>query len=176
MGVPEMVIIGRVLGAHGVRGEIRILPLTDFPERFLGMDRIDIFRPVGKLIASLNVESIRPHEGKGLFLVQTGEVREREAAQALEGGLVMVPGSERAPLPDDTFWIEDILGLKVILKKTGEELGTVVDILRTGSHDVYSVRTLQGEIKMLPAVREVVLKMAPDEGVVEVDLPEGLWD
>jgi|GEM_PF-4023515 len=96
-----MVIIGRVLGAHGVRGEIRILPLTDFPERFLGMDRIDIFRPGGDLITSLEVENVRPHEGKGLFLVQALEVRDREAAQALEGGLVMVPGSERVSLPED---------------------------------------------------------------------------
>jgi len=171
-----MVIIGRVLGAHGVRGEIRILPLTDFPERFLGMDRIDIFRPGGDLITSLEVENIRPHEGKGLFLVQALEVRDREAAQALEGGLVMVPGSERVSLPEDTFWIEDILDLKVVLKETGEELGTVVDILRTGSHDVYSVRTPQGNVRMLPAVKEVILRMVPEEGFIEINLPEGLWD
>jgi len=110
-----MVIIGRVLGAHGVRGEIRILPLTDFPERFMDMDRIDIFRPAEKLIASLEIHGIRKHEGKGVFLVSSKEIVGRDAAQALEGGLVMVDESQRAPLPDGSYWIDDIIGLSVVL-------------------------------------------------------------
>lgn len=171
-----MIIIGRVLGAHGVRGEIRILPLTDFPERFLDMDRIDIFRPAGKLVASLEVEEIRAHEGKGVFLVGTKEIVDRDAAQALEGGLVMVPASQRVPLPDGSYWIDDIMGLSVVLGGTGETLGVVEDLLRTGEHDVYSVRTPDGKLKMLPAVKDVILRMATDEGVIEVSLPEGLWD
>ena len=52
----------------------------------------------------------------------------------------------------------------------------VEDLLRTGEHDVYSVRTPDGKLKMLPAVKDVILRMAPDEGVIEVSLPEGLWD
>ena len=85
-----MVIIGRVLGAHGVRGEIRLLPLTDFPERFMDMGRLDVFRPAGKLIATLEIQEIRAHEGKGVFLVSSNEIADRGAAQALEGGLVMI--------------------------------------------------------------------------------------
>ena len=171
-----MVIIGRVLGAHGVRGEIRILPLTDFPERFMGMDRIDIFYPAGKLAASLEVERIREHEGKGVLLVASKEITDRNAAQALEGGLVMIPRSRRASLPEGSYWIDDIIGLSVVLGETGETLGVVEDLLRTGGHDVYSVRTRDGKLKMLPAVRDVILRMAPDQGVIEVYLPEGLWD
>ena len=176
MSGPEMVIIGRVLGAHGVRGEIRILPLTDFPERFMDMDRIDIFRPAGKLIATLEVQDIRAHEGKGVFLVSSNEITDRDAAQALDGGLVMVHESERAPLPDGSYWIDDIIGLSVILDGTGETLGVVEDLIRTGEHDVYSVRTPGGKLKMFPAVKDVILRIAPDEGVIEVRLPEGLWD
>lgn len=171
-----MVIIGRILGAHGVRGEIRLLPLTDFPERFLDMDRIDIFRPAGKPVASLEIRSIRAHEGKGVFLVAAEGIGDRDAAQALEGGLVMVPGSERAPLPEGSFWVDEIIGLSVVLAATGETLGSVEDLLRTGEHDVYSVRTVDGKLKMLPAVREVILRIAPGEGIMEVSLPEGLWD
>lgn len=171
-----MVVIGRVLGAHGVRGEIRVLPLTDFPERFMDMDRIEIFRPAGKLIASLEIQEIRAHEGKGVFLISSNEVVDRDAAQALEGGLVMVDESQRVPLPEGSYWIVDIIGLSVVLAGTGENLGVVEDLLRTGEHDVYSVRTPDGKIKMLPAVKDIILRMAPDEGVIEVSLPEGLWD
>lgn len=171
-----MVIIGRVLGAHGVRGEIRVLPLTDFPERFMDMDRIDIFRPAGKLIATLEIQEIRAHEGKGVFLISANEIADRDAAQALEGGLIMIHESQRAPLPDGSYWIDDIIGLSVVLGETGEILGVVEDLLRTGEHDVYSVRTPDGGLKMLPAVKDVIMRMAPEEGVIEVRLPEGLWD
>lgn len=176
MGEPEMIMIGRVLGAHGVHGEIRVLPLTDFPERFYEMDRIDVFRPAGKLIASLEIEGIRGHEGKGILLVTSPKVQDRDSAQALEGGLVMIPGSERVPLPEGSFWIDDIVGLSVILTGTDEILGVVTDVMRTGEHDIYAVRTTDGETKLLPAVREVILRIAPDEGVMEIRLPEGLWD
>ncbi|HOG14781.1 MAG TPA: 16S rRNA processing protein RimM, partial [Synergistales bacterium] len=59
---------------------------------------------------------------------------------------------------------------------TGEEIGKVEAVLQTGAHDVYSVRTPQGEVRMMPAVREVVLRILPEEGIMEVRPLEGLWD
>ena len=173
---PATVTIGRILGAHGVRGEIKVLPLTDFPERFLGMTRLEVYRPAGRLIASLTVKSLRFHEAKGLFLVETREVVDRDGAEALKGGVVMVKASERVPLPEGSFWVEDVIGLRVVSADTGEEIGKVEAVLPTGAHDVYSVRTPQGEVRMMPAVREVVLRILPEEGIMEVRPLEGLWD
>jgi len=171
-----MVIIGRVLGAHGVRGEIKVLPLTDFPERFLGMTRLEVFRPAGRLIASLTVRSLRFHEAKGLFLVETGEIGDRDGAEDLKDGVVMIKASERVPLSKGSFWVDDVVGLRVVSADTGEEIGKVEAVLQTGAHDVYSVRTPQGEVRMMPAVREVVLRILPEEGIMEVRPLEGLWD
>jgi len=171
-----MVIIGRVLGAHGVRGEIKVLPLTDFPERFFGMKRLEVFRPAGRLIASLTVRSLRFHEAKGLFLVETGEIGDRDGAEDLKDGVVMIKASERVPLPKGSFWVDDVVGLRVVSADTGEEIGKVEAVLQTGAHDVYSVRTPQGEVRMMPAVREVVLRILPEEGIMEVRPLEGLWD
>jgi len=173
---PTMVIIGRVLGAHGVRGEIKVLPLTDFPERFFGMKRLEVFRPAGRLIASLTVRSLRFHEAKGLFLVETGEIGDRDGAEDLKDGVVMIKASERVPLPKGSFWVDDVVGLRVVSADTGEEIGKVEAVLQTGAHDVYSVRTPQGEVRMMPAVREVVLRILPEEGIMEVRPLEGLWD
>jgi len=171
-----MVIIGRVLGAHGVRGEIKVLPLTDFPERFFGMKRLEVFRPAGRLIASLTVRSLRFHEAKGLFLVETGEIGDRDGAEDLKDGVVMIKASERVPLSKGSFWVDDVVGLRVVSADTGEEIGKVEAVLQTGAHDVYSVRTPQGEVRMMPAVREVVLRILPEEGIMEVRPLEGLWD
>lgn len=171
-----MVTIGRVLGAHGVRGEVKVLPLTDFPERFLGMTRLEVFRPAGRLIASLTVRSLRFHEAKGLFLVETGEIGDRDGAEDLKDGVVMIKASERVPLSKGSFWVDDVVGLRVVSADTGEEIGKVEAVLQTGAHDVYSVRTPQGEVRMMPAVREVVLRILPEEGIMEVRPLEGLWD
>jgi len=171
-----MVIIGRVLGAHGVRGEVKVLPLTDFPERFLGMTRLEVFRPAGRLMASLTVRSLRFHEAKGLFLVETGEIGDRDGAEDLKDGVVMIKASERVPLSKGSFWVDDVVGLRVVSADTGEEIGKVEAVLQTGAHDVYSVRTPQGEVRMMPAVREVVLRILPEEGIMEVRPLEGLWD
>ena len=171
-----MVIIGRVLGAHGVRGEIKVLPLTDFPERFFGMKRLEVFRPAGRLIASLTVRSLRFHEAKGLFLVETGEIGDRDGAEDLKDGVVMIKASERVPLSKGSFWVDDVVGLRVVSADTGEEIGKVEAVLPTGAHDVYSVRTPQGDVRMIPAVREVVLRILPEEGIMEVRPLEGLWD
>ncbi|HPD97891.1 MAG TPA: ribosome maturation factor RimM [Synergistales bacterium] len=176
MGEPQMTIIGRVLGAHGVRGEFRVLPLTDFPERFLDMECMDIFRPAGKLLASISVEGIRSHEGKGVFLVSSPQVRDRECAQSLEGGLVMIARSERVSLPEGSFWIDDVIGLEVLHADTGESFGNVLEVMKTGEHDIYVIQSGDGTTRMLPAVREAVLRIAPDEGFMEVRPPEGLWD
>ena len=171
-----MVTIGRVLGAHGVRGEIKVLPLTDFPERFFGMKRLEVFRPAGRLMASLTVRSLRFHEAKGLFLVETGEIGDRDGAEDLKDGVVMIKASERVPLSKGSFWVDDVVGLRVVSADTGEEIGKVEAVLQTGAHDVYSVRTPQGEVRMMPAVREVVLRILPEEGIMEVRPLEGLWD
>ena len=171
-----MVTIGRVLGAHGVRGEVKVLPLTDFPERFLGMTRLEVFRPAGRLMASLTVRSLRFHEAKGLFLVETEEIGDRDGAEDLKDGVVMIKASERVPLSKGSFWVDDVVGLRVVSADTGEEIGKVEAVLQTGAHDVYSVRTPQGEVRMMPAVREVVLRILPEEGIMEVRPLEGLWD
>ena len=118
---PATVTIGRVLGAHGVRGEIKVLPLTDFPERFLGMARLEVFRPAGRLMASLTVRSLRFHEAKGLFLVETEEIGDRDGAEDLKGGVVMIKASERVPLPEGSYWVDDVVGLRVVSADTGED-------------------------------------------------------
>jgi len=176
MGEPQMTIIGRVLGAHGVRGEIRVLPLTDFPERFLDMERMDIFRPAGKLLISIRIDGIRFHEGKGVYLVSSPQVRDREHARSLDGGLVMIARSERVPLPEGSFWVDDVIGLEAVHADTGESFGRVQEVMKTGEHDIYVIQSGDGTIRMLPAVREAILRVVPDEGFMEVRPPEGLWD
>ena len=180
-GRPSRIAVGRILGPHGVKGVLKLQPLTDFPERFRSMDRLVLeFPPKGtgpvRPPRELTVTGLETLEGRGLFLVRTREVVTCEEAESLKGALVTVAPEERVSLDEDCYWIDDILGLRVVEQDTGRALGRVEDVMSTGSNDVYSVRTPEGVLKMIPAIADVVQKVDLEEGTLTVVLLEGLWD
>ncbi|MDR3353583.1 MAG: ribosome maturation factor RimM [Synergistaceae bacterium] len=168
-------MIGKIVGAHGVRGTLRIHPLTDYPERFLGMRTLYIEKQ-GKPHRELEVTGIAAHEGKGQFLASVSGISDRESAEAFSGYVVTVAPDERVELPEGEYWIDSLIGLDVIDAESGGKLGEIEDVMPTGGNDVYQVRAQDGSVKMIPAVADVVKEIDLDAGVVKVSLPEGLWD
>lgn len=171
----KRIVIGKILGAHGLRGALRLQPLTDFPSRFYDMDHLNLDRsekPVLKLV----ITSVSELAGKGQFIVHAEGVSSREEAESLKGAWVFVPPEERVALKEDELWIDEVIGLKVLDIETDQALGHVVDILQTGSNDVYVVETPEGIRKMIPAIREVVEEIDATRGFMKINLLEGLWD
>ena len=159
----ERIIVGRVGAAHGIRGELRIIPLTDFPERFAALREV----MVGDEL--LHIESVKP-QGKN-FLMRFREYAVREDAQRLTGRLLTVARAEAAPLDDGEYYVFDIVGLTVY-DEEDNELGTVENVLRTGSNDVYAVRSEDGREILIPALRKVVRAIDVAGGRMTVRLPE----
>ncbi|MDR1020609.1 MAG: ribosome maturation factor RimM [Synergistaceae bacterium] len=172
---PRRVQIGKIVGAHGVKGTLRIHPLTDFPERFLDMGRLYVEKP-GKPPRELEVQRASSHDGKGQILVKAAGVDGRDEAEALSGWAVTVLPEERVDLPDGEYWIDSLIGLKAVVAASGDCLGTVEDVMTTGGNDVYAVRTAEGDIRLIPAIGDVVREIDISSGVIRVDLIEGLWD
>ncbi len=163
MNPATAVSIGRILAPVGVRGEIKVRPLTDFPERF---DPGALVWLDGYAIA---VRSSR-WQGRLVYLKLEG-VDDRTAAEALRGKELQMP--EAAPLEEDgVFYQHDIIGLSVH-DLTGKILGEVSEILATGANDVYVVRGELGEL-LLPAVEDVVKEIDSAGGRMIVDLLPGL--
>ena len=158
----ERIVIGRVGAAHGIRGDLRIIPLTDFPERFPSLREV----MVGDEL--LHIEQTKP-QGRN-FLMRFREYGVREEAQRLTGRLLTIPREDAVPLDEGEYYIFDIVGLTVY-DTAGEELGTVENVLRTGSNDVYSVRTEDGRELLVPALRTVVRRIDLPEGCMVVELP-----
>jgi 16S rRNA processing protein RimM len=167
--------IGKIVGAHGVKGTLRVHPLTDYPKRFAGMKRFHVEKP-GKPPKELDVKNVSFHDGKGQILVEVEGVDDRDAAELLSGWLITVSGDERVELPDGEYWIDSLIGLDVRDAESGELLGVISDVMPTGSHDVYQVRTPDGALKMIPAIANVVREIDTNAGTVRVSLLEGLWD
>ena len=159
----ERIVIGRVGAAHGIRGELRIIPLTDFPERFMSLREV----MVGDEL--LHIESVKP-QGKN-FLMRFREYAVREDAQKLTGRLLTVARAEAAPLDEGEYYVFDIVGLTVY-DEENNELGTVENVLRTGSNDVYAVRSEDGREILIPALRKVVRTIDVPNGRMTVRLSE----
>ena len=159
----ERIVIGRVGAAHGIRGELRVIPLTDFPERFAALREV----MVGDEL--LHIESVKP-QGKN-FLMRFREYAVREDAQRLTGRLLTVARAEAAPLDEGEYYVFDIVGLTVY-DEEDNELGTVENVLRTGSNDVYAVRSEDGREILIPALRKVVRTIDVPNGRMTVRLSE----
>jgi 16S rRNA processing protein RimM len=173
--VPARVQIGRIVGSHGVRGTLRIHPLTDYPERFFDMKTLHVEKP-GKPAKDLEVLSVSSHEGKGQILVTVTGINDCDRAKEFAGWLITVAGDERVELPEGEYWIDSLIGMDVVDSQSGEHLGKIDDVMSTGSNDIYQVRTPDGTPKLVPAVADVIREIDVDSGVMKVTLPEGLWD
>ena len=159
----DRVTIGKVGAVHGIHGELRIIPLTDFVERFAGMKEVMVGDEM------LHIESCKFH--KQFVLLKFREYPVREQAMRLTGRLLTVARDEAVPLEEGEFYTFDIIGLTVY-DTAGTELGTVENVLRTGSNDVYQARRPDGRELLIPALKAVVREIDIAGGRMVVDLPE----
>ncbi len=168
-GEPLFLAVGKLRRPHGVRGEILLEVLTDFPERF----QVGAVVYVGPRRVPLTIRSVRPH--REMLLVAFEGYPDRDTVGVLRNQLVVVPATEAPPLPEDEIYYHQLLGLQVVTDE-GHALGRLVEILETGANEVYIVETAEGKEILLPAIDEVVLGIDLEQGVMTVHLLEGLVD
>ncbi|MGQ9513042.1 ribosome maturation factor RimM [Thermodesulfitimonas sp.] len=165
----EFITVGEIVAPHGCRGAVRILPLTDFPERFLRMKKLTLFKEGER--KTYAVEEARGH--KRFILVKLAGIDTMDDAAALRGALIQVPRGETVPLPPGRYYVFEIIGLKV-WSEEGAFLGEVSAVITTGANDVYGIRTPSGREILIPALKAVVREIDLQEGRMVVRLPEGL--
>jgi len=131
----EWTTIGKILSPYGVRGYVKVYPYSDFPERCRCLKQVTLFRDGRRRV--MEVESASVH-GR-LWLIKLAGIESPEEAAALRGSLLLIPAAERLPLPPGSYYLDQIVGLKVVAAD-GSLLGEVRDIIATGGHDLYLVR------------------------------------
>ncbi len=155
--------VGRILRPWGVRGELKVEPLTDFPERFAPGSRLW----VGD--AAYVVLSARWHRGA---LLVGFEGVDDAAARAMRGALIETPEAELPELPPDTYYRHQLIGIEV-RSMDGTALGRIVDVLDTGANEVFVVRGEAGEL-LVPAIGDVVREVDLAGRRMTIELLEGL--
>ena len=155
---------GQIVNTPGVRGEVKIMPWADSPDFLCQFDTLYLD---GKPVKVL---SARPN--KTMVLVAFEGVDTVEKAMRLKGKVISIDRAQ-IKLPAGRYFLADLMGLKVLNAATGEELGTVEDILTPPAHNVYLVRG-DGKEYMIPAVPAFVAETNVEGGYIKVNLIEGL--
>ena len=162
--------IGIITKPQGISGEVRVLPTTDDPKRFGLLDEVLIRFPKGQETV-FKITSVRQH--KGLVLLRFEGINDRNGAEKMVRGVLVIPRSAALPLSADEYFIRDLIGLKVETED-GAALGTVEDVFPTGANDVYVVGDGVGKSFMIPAIKDVVLDVSMETRVMTVRLIDGL--
>lgn len=169
--------IGKIVSAQGLQGEIRVYPSTDFPERFLEPGTRWLLRPGATQPEEITLEGGRYLDGKGLYVIQLEGIENRDAAEALQGCLLLVPESDRPPLEEDEYHIVDLIGLEVFDQPTQTLIGTVRTIIPAGN-DLLEVELAEPKGKTKTVLIPFVMAIVPVVDLagrrIEVTPPEGL--
>ena len=166
-----LITIGKARKTFGVKGEIKIEPMTDHPERFKDLRRVYLTSPRGEEKAC-TVTSVRYMNGEPVLLLKGYDTPEK--ARELNGWLVQVPREEAVPLPEGQYYWFELIGMEVE-SESGEKLGTIIDIFETGSNDVYVLKAGGKEI-YLPATREVIRRIDRTAKRMVIHVTEGLLE
>ena len=166
----EWATIGKVVALFGVHGELKVRLLTDIPNRFAELDAVysgpdHIRRPI---------QRVRPYKGEMVVLKLEG-IDDANTAEALRNQNLDIPLSKLAKLPPDSYYQHDILGLSV-MTLDGRELGNIVDIIVTGSNDVYTIKTPGGSQVLIPAIKDVIKQVDLIRRTMYIDPLPGLLD
>lgn len=158
------IVIGKIVAPHGVRGDVRIMPLTDKPEQFLDLEYLLL--PDGK---KLTVKHARFH--KNMVLVSTQEITSMNAAELLRDKEVSVFFEDLPQLEEGEFYVADLIGFKVV-DTEGKLIGTFKDAENTGSNDYYIVAVPGEKDILIPALKRYVKEINLEEQRIVVEMPE----
>ncbi len=168
-------IVGHLVAAQGLNGEIRVNPKSDFPERFTKpgkrwLQRNNIGEP-------REVELVKGRQlpGKGIYVVKFAGVNSRNKAEELIGQALLVPSSNRPTLKDGEFHLLDLVGVEVRLAPTGAPIGHVTNLL-SGGNDLLEIKLLEGRNVLVPFVEAIVPEICLEERWIALNPPPGLLE
>lgn len=163
--ISEKILVGHITTCHGVKGELKVKLLTDFPERFKPGGELYMGREDGGDAKKVTVRTVRSH--KGHLLVTLSGVENRNDAQLLRGLFFLIDKEDVKPLPQGRYYIFELEGLKVYDLQENY-LGVLKQVVTAPAHDLYVV-DCEGRDLLVPAVRQFVRGIDTEKGVMHVD-------
>jgi len=162
-------IIGQIVNTQGHKGEVRVIPLTDFPERFYDLEKVFLDLPEG--LQEVELEKVRFH--KQFVILKLAGLETMDQAETLKNVYLKIKPEQAVTLPEGHYFIRDIIGLEVVTLQ-GETIGKIANVLQITANDVYVVKKGSQEI-LLPAIKDVIKEIDLTKKKMWINPLEGLW-
>lgn len=163
--------VGVISSTHGVKGEVKVYPTTDDVNRFKTLKKVIL--DTGREHMELEIQSVKFF--KNMAILKFKGYDSIDDIEKYKGKDLLVTRDQAVKLGPDENFIADLIGLTVVTED-GEEFGTLTDVIKTGANDVYEVKTKSGKEVLLPAIKECVLSVDLETGIVKVHIMDGLLD
>lgn len=168
----KLITIGKITNKQGNKGEVRVIPLTDFPERYINL--LQVYLEKGEQLTTREIENVWFH--RQYVIIKFTGINNIGEALTLKNSLIKIPETELIPLKKNEYYIYQILGFKVITTK-GKLLGRLQDVISTGGTDIFVVGDTEDPEKfMVPAASEFVTDINFDRKTIRVKPLPGLLD
>jgi len=167
----ELLLVGKVLRPHGLEGKLRILSYAESPKSFLRPGTV-ILKTEKGVSREFRVSSVKPH--KNVLLLKLEDLNSPEEAEEYRGAGIYIRKSLLVRDGEDEFFWHEIIGLQVYLN-SGEYVGEIREIFRTGSNDIYVARK-GGKETLIPAIHDVVQEIDLVARKMIINPLEGLLD
>ena len=168
----EKIKIGKIVNAVALRGEVKVYHYSDYKERFEELDEILIERR-GKFTA-YEIENVRYQ--KNTAILKLKGVDDRNAAEALKESDIYITEEDLRELPEDTFYVKDLIGCKVLNEENGAQIGVIKDVLQNSAQDIYQITLKNGKEALIPVVGEFIREVSIAEKYVKIHLIPGFID
>ena len=163
--------VGVISSTHGVKGEVKVFLTTDDPARFKSLKKVML--DTGREHMDLEIQGVKFF--KNMVILKFKGFDSIDEIEKYKGKDLLISRDQAVELGPDENFIIDLIGLRVVTED-GAEFGTLTDVIKTGANDVYEVRTGEGKDVLLPAIKECVLGVDIEEGIVTVHIMDGLLD
>ena len=167
----DLLQVGIITSTHGVRGEVKVYPTTDDPRRFRRLKEVVL--DTGREKLNLEIEGVKFF--KQFVILKFKGLDNMNDIEKYRQKSLYVTRKNAVRLQRDEYFIADLIGLKV-QDEDGAELGTVKDVIETGANDVYEVEMADGRSLLLPAIKQCILNVDVENGMMQVHVLEGLLD
>ena len=167
----EMLRVGVISSTHGVRGEVKVYPTTDDSERFLDLDQVTL--DTGREQITLEIQNVKFF--KNMVILKFKGYDNINDIEKYKGKDLLIHREQAVELKEDEYFVTDLMGLKVVSEE-GTVLGILKEVIPTGANDVYVVQPENGKELLLPAIKDCILNVDLEKGIMTIHLMDGLLD
>lgn len=163
--------VGAIASVHGIKGEVKVFPTTDEPEKFKKLKTV--WMKTGKEEREIALQSVKFF--KNMVIVKFAGIESPEEARGYRGATLWIPREAAVPLKKNEYYQADLIGLSVVTED-GVALGTLTDVLETGANDVYEITLADKRTVLFPAIKDCVKEVDLEAGRMTVHVMDGLLE